>query len=414
VLVALSGGPDSTALLLGLLECRIPVVAAHFDHALRSESAAEALQVARLCSSLGVELISERRSAPLAPGSLQASARDARYGFLESALAKSGLNRAVLGHTADDLVESALMNLLRGSGLAGLRGMPERRGHFGRPLLECWRTEIEEYLRSRGVEPLRDPSNFDLRFARVRVRTQLLPRLELDRPGVTRRLHRVARRAAELQAEVEEGAQRLFRPGLEGLVLDALGGAGDAIRAEAFQRLHARARGRRRALDRRHLAALARLVDAGHSGDTIDLPGAICARRGYEALVMVTIAVRAPEGSMLITRPCSGCADPRAGHFLAGAKLELGARRPGLRMRPLPRGRTRKLQDILVDAKVPRHLRDSLALVFADGQLAWVPGVAVDADWASPAGSEGVHAEVVALENPLLESNHQLKESFPK
>jgi tRNA(Ile)-lysidine synthetase-like protein len=120
----------------------------------------------------------------------------------------------------------------------------------------------------------------------------------------------------------------------------------------------------------------------------------------------------ATSGATLATRPCEGCASSTAAHFPAGVSLELGHRTPGLRMRPLPSGRTRKLQDILVDAKVPRQLRDTLPLVFADGELAWVPGIALDARWGALGAPVAVHAEVVSgAQNPLLESRHQLKES---
>jgi tRNA(Ile)-lysidine synthetase-like protein len=98
-------------------------------------------------------------------------------------------------------------------------------------------------------------------------------------------------------------------------------------------------------------------------------------------------------------RPCSGCEDPRAAHLLAGLDLTVGYRRPGLRMRPQGAPGSRKLQDVLTDAKVPRHLRDRLPLVFANGRLAWVPGVAVDVDVVASPGSSGWH---VALQpNPL-------------
>jgi len=113
----------------------------------------------------------------------------------------------------------------------------------------------------------------------------------------------------------------------------------------------------------------------------------------------------------LDTRACPGCDEPSAAHFPAGTRLELGHRRPGLRMRPLPSGRTRKLQDILVDAKVPRQLRDSLPLVFAEGELAWVPGIALDVRWGLQSPSPALHAELRGAENRLLESRHQLKES---
>jgi tRNA(Ile)-lysidine synthase len=414
MLVALSGGPDSTALLLGLIECGIPVRAAHFDHALRPESAADANQVAHLCGRLGVELIVARRSDPLAPGSVQAAARAARYRFLEEALAKTGVATMALGHTADDLVEGALLHLLRGAGLAGMRGMPARRGPFVRPLLGCWRSQVEDFLAFRSVESLRDPSNRDLRYARVRVRLQLLPRLERDRPGLSRRLHRAALQAARLQRELELGAAALLGPNAGQVSLPALRKSAPAIRAEAFRNLHGAATGGRPGLDRRQLAALARLATLGRSGDSLDLPGGIRARLGYEVLEMTAgVEVERPA-YLLRTRSCTGCQSPSAAHFRPGAELRLGTRSPGLRMRPLPGGRTRKLQDILVDAKVPRHLRDSLPLVFAGGELAWVPGVAIDARLASPTGVWAIHAEVVEASGPLLESDPPSQGVFPE
>ena len=395
MLVALSGGPDSTALLLALREAGIPVIAAHFDHALQPGSGQAAAAVTRLCAGLGVELITGVRSEALAPGSLQAAARTARYRFLESALHECGLVTAALGHTADDLVEGALLHLLRGAGLAGMRGMPARRGPYVRPLLGCWRSEVEAFLELRRIRPLRDPSNDDLRFARVRVRRQLLPRLEADRPGLTSRLHRAALQAARLQEELESRAVGLIVPGAEGIGLAALAGATPAVRAEAFRQLYSAAAGAVPGLSRSHLSALTRLAGAGRSGDSIDLPGAIRARRGYESLEMSARTANAVPPPVLRTRSCEGCDDRSAGHFPAGTDLRLGTRRPGLRMRPLPAGRSRKLQDILVDAKVPRHLRDQLPLVFADGELAWVPGVARDSRWTMSTGVRSIHAEVV-------------------
>jgi tRNA(Ile)-lysidine synthase len=388
-----------------LREARIPVIAAHFDHALRAGSAQEAVAVARRCAELGVELISARRTAPLARGSVQASARAARYRFLEQALASAGLATAALGHTADDLVEGVLLHLLRGAGLAGMRGMPARRGQFVRPLLSCWRVDIEAYLLERQVEPLRDPSNRDLRFARVRVRHQLLPRLELDRPGLSQNILQAAFSAARMQAELETAAAQLAGVPGQPVSLQALREAGSAVRAESFRRLYGELTENRPGLSRRHLAALTQLVVRGRSGDVIDLPGGIRARRGYEVLEVIAVSKPASCRLVLRSRPCEGCGSGTAAHFRPGANLQLGTRRPGLRMRPLPGGHTRKLQDILVDAKVPRHLRDSLPLVFADGELAWVPGVAVDSRWASKPGVSSIHAELVEASEPLLESD---------
>jgi len=111
--------------------------------------------------------------------------------------------------------------------------------------------------------------------------------------------------------------------------------------------------------------------------------------------VSIGVGVLPPAAEpALRARPCTGCASAGAAHLRAGAELTVGFRRPGLRMRPVGSPGTRKLQDILTDARVPRHLRDRLPLVFAAGRLAWVPGVAVDVDAAAPAGTPGLHVSI--------------------
>src|SRR5260221_1633407 len=208
VLVAVSGGPDSTALLLMLRERSIEIVAAHYDHALQPASAEVAAHVARLCAGLDVPLITERRSAPLPKGSLQAAARELRYAFLSRTASEVGAKKVALAHTADDVVEGVVMHLMRGCGIAGLRGMPASNGIFVRPLLDTWRADIEAFLSERGVSALEDPANSNARFERVRVRREILPALERSSPGVKRRLHRVAAAASTLQSEVAAAAER--------------------------------------------------------------------------------------------------------------------------------------------------------------------------------------------------------------
>src|SRR5260370_40192130 len=116
-LAAVSGGPDSSALLLWLHESGVDVAAAHSAHALRPGSERDGEQVAALCARLGVPLLRERRTERLPRGSVQASARTLRYAFLERALAAAGRDVVCLGHTADDVVEGAVLHLLRGSGI---------------------------------------------------------------------------------------------------------------------------------------------------------------------------------------------------------------------------------------------------------------------------------------------------------
>jgi tRNA(Ile)-lysidine synthase len=385
VLAALSGGPDSTALLVWLVESGADVAAAHYDHALRDGSERDAAHAAALCAGLGVSLVRERRSGPVPRGSVQAAARALRYAFLERALATTGRDVVCLGHTADDVVEGAVLHLLRGAGLAGLRGMPRRRGPFLRPLLDVWRADVEAYLAVRGLEPVRDPANRDTsRFARARVRFDLLPALERDRPGLTRRLHGAAVAASALQDRLEALAADLVR---RGAARADLRRAARAVRLEAYRQLY----GRLPALDRRHLEAMDRLALDGRTGSGLDLPGG---RRFTVQPERVSIGVAIlppPTAPGLHVRPCAGCGDGRAAHLRPGVALTVGFRQPGLRMRPVGAPGTRKLQDILTDARVPRHVRDHIPLVFADGRLAWVPGIALDVDAAAPAGTPAWH-----------------------
>jgi tRNA(Ile)-lysidine synthase len=405
-LAAVSGGPDSTALLLWLRESGVDVAAAHFDHALRPGSERDAEHVAALCVRLDVPLLSERRSAPLAAGSLQAAARALRYAFLERALAEAGCDVVCLGHTADDVVEGAVLHLLRGSGLAGLRGMPERRGPFRRPLLHVWRRDVEEYLSARGVEPLRDPANADVeRFARARVRHLLLPRLERDRPGLVDRIRSAAGQAARLQERVEEEAGRLVAVGASRA---ALRDAARAVRIEAYRQLYGRLPG----LGRRQLEAMDRLAMAGRTGSALDLPGGRRFRVQPDR-VWIDVATPAPAPPpRLSVRRCHGCSDAGAAHLRPGLALTVGFRSPGLRMRPVGAPGTRKLQDILTDARVPRHLRDRLPLVFANGRLAWVPGIAVDVEAAAPAGTAALHVSLGGETQVVLSGSAHLRSLF--
>lgn len=373
VLVAVSGGPDSTALLVALCESGHDLVAAHYDHALREGSDAVARRVAELCAGRGIPLISERRTEPLAKGSLQAAARLVRYAFLERARIQAGADVVVTAHTADDVVEGAVLHLLRGCGLAGLRGIPERRGHYVRPWLDVWRAEILDFLEARAIEAHADPANRDLRFARVRVRLEILPALERDRPGITRRFHGAARAAARLQERAETMPTQ----------------------AEALKRLYAAAGGRQPGLSRRHLEAMVKVTGPGRGGRGVDLPGGLRFRivGGHLQMTRSRPLGRVDDPRLLVT-DCSGCGDREAVHLRSGFALRIGLRKPGMRMRPVGGRGTRKLQDILVDAHVPREERDTWPLVLADGRLAWVPGVAVDSDLVSRPGEPAVHVSV--------------------
>lgn len=396
VLVAVSGGPDSTALLVAMHESGRDVVAAHYDHALRPGSEKVSEQVSALCERLGVELVAERRSAAMARGSVQAAARALRYGFLDRARARTAADVVALGHTADDVVEGVLLHLMRGCGLAGLRGMPARRGDFVRPLLAVRRADIVDFLRSRAIVAHEDPANHDTKFARVRVRLQILPALERDRPGITRRFYAVAMKAAAIQSELAGLAAGALQNG--DITAAEVAQMSEPLAAEVMTQMYVRAGGVQPSLSRAHLASMIRLARPGRGGRGVDLPGPLRFRIVSDRMQIVpTAAGRAPQDQVaarLVVTRCPGCDHPHATHLRAATNLSIGFRRPGLRMRPAGGRGTRKLQDIFVDARVPREERDSWPLVFAGEQVAWIPGIAVDADLATKPGQPSMHVEI--------------------
>ncbi len=395
VLVAVSGGPDSTALLLALHEEGHAVVAAHYDHALQPGSASAADHVRALCSRLGVEVLIERRERPMPRGSVQAGARALRYEFLERARAQAGADVVAIAHTADDVVEGVVLHLLRGCGLAGLRGMPARRGAFVRPLLSVWRHDVADYLARQGIEALEDPANSDNTFARVRVRRDILPALERDRPGIVRHLLGAATKAAALHESIAGLASSTLKN--ETTTRSSVASAPEPVAAELMRQMYARAGGVQPALSRAHLAAMLRLAQPGRGGRGVDLPGGLRLRIVGEAMQIFAPDLDRRTAPKLEVFACAGCGDATATHLKPGLDLRLGYRKPGLTMRPVGGRGTRKLQDIFVDARVPREDRDTWPLVFAGESLAVVPGIAVSSELASQPGQPTLHVTVTGI-----------------
>jgi tRNA(Ile)-lysidine synthase len=206
LVLAVSGGPDSMALLHGAAALvrsgarawRLRV--AHLDHALRPESADDAAFVADVAAALGLACEVRRMDVAARANesgiSLEEAGREARYAFLGE-LAERHRADVATAHTLDDASETVLINLLRGSGLAGARGIPARRGAVVRPLLGERRAALRGMLDAAGIAYRDDPSNADPAFLRNRVRAELLPLLEALRPGAAEQLARFSRLAAD-------------------------------------------------------------------------------------------------------------------------------------------------------------------------------------------------------------------------
>src|SRR5919112_2972193 len=240
-LTLVSGGPDSVALLRVIVALDGEPVVLHLDHGLRGEESREdAAFVRGLCGRLGLRC--EVRRLGLDGGSnLQERAREERYRLAEEVAVRLGLETVVTGHTADDVAETVLMNLARGAGLRGLAGIPPVRGRIQRPLIECTRREVLRYLRYLDQPYRTDPTNLTGKYARNRVRLEVLPVLQELYPGAARNIARAAGLAREdLQALEDLATAALERRGDEVVLgFDALAGLRPAVRRHAVRQAYA-------------------------------------------------------------------------------------------------------------------------------------------------------------------------------
>lgn len=420
-LIALSGGADSCALLLlwceaahlGLLP--YPAGVAHLHHGMRGRDAdADAGFCAALAARCGLPCVVGLGALK---GANEAEAREARYAFLSEAAQELGAEVIATGHHADDQAETVLLRLFRGTSVAGLGGIPVRRGNVIRPLLFARRAELERYCAQQGVTPRHDPTNDDPRYPRQRVRT-LLPELAQSfNPRLTEALCRLADHAqtdaACLDALAEEAAEGdlcLLYP---------------ALRQRRVRRLLWEASADNPAL-REELVTTAwveRLESLLWTERRLDLPGGWEAfAKGSELVVqrksapaqsvefMRSLSVPGtcflPEGVRLVAELAPPLASSqrsrRARRIDCGfvpERLTVRTVRAGDRMAPLGMGgKTRLVRDLLREAGVPAPLRSQQLVVEADTEILWLVGVAQSERTRAPDGAE--HVLQLALHPP--------------
>lgn len=217
VLVACSGGPDSTALLHALhalqAEHGKELLCASVNHGLRAEAAQDVACAERNATSLGIPFFPLRVTVT-SGASRQAHARRARYEALLRCAAEQGASCVAVGHTQEDQAETVLSRLLRGTGVHGLAGItPAREDGVIRPLIDCRRRDVLSYVQTFGLEVVQDPSNEDLRFERVRIRKQLLPLLEGENPQFVPSLAALADEARAARQLIEQESRRILNEG---------------------------------------------------------------------------------------------------------------------------------------------------------------------------------------------------------
>jgi tRNA(Ile)-lysidine synthase len=432
VLVAVSGGPDSLALLHALftlaveLECRLHVF--HLDHGLRgADSARDAAYTLEVATRLGLGCTIVRlEEGALSGAGLPAKTRAVRYREMERVAAQVGARRVALGHNLEDQAETVLMRVLRGAGTAGLGGIPPVRGSYVRPLLATPRAAIEQHCREYGLEPVRDPSNRRPVFLRNRIRLELLPHLaESYNPNVHEALARLADLAREeddlLESLVAEALRRdggltvrglrRVHPALARRMIRQAAGADLSFQAveqvlalgpEGTQEVHLEeglrviAQYGQIRLERhggQDPSPAARAGTAGSGGGfclPLSVPGETpVPELGIHFSVRAETAVPADASKERVVLDQSRLPGPLAVRF----------RIPGDRLWPVGMEGSRKLQDIFVDAKVPVRLRGSVPLLVSGDQVVWAVGVRLDRRFL--AGPETQDALLVQV-SPLL------------
>lgn len=428
IVVAVSGGPDSTALLhlLFLLsgEWGWQLTAAHANHGFRpEESMEEAEFVRRQCEERGIPFVYEELDVPgyleREGGNPQEAARILRYRFLLRTAEEQGARRIALAHHADDQAETVLMRILRGTGVSGLTGISikrfEQNVELIRPLLRITKNEILDDLERRGIGYVIDSSNMKTKYTRNRIRLEALPYLAQYNPSIVDSLNRLASLAAADDDYLEREACRIF----------------DSIAAREANQVHFRRKDYAKlhvALQRRFIKLILNYLSPGTDSQdftavervrssleqtakpNVELlaAGDIRLIREYDEIRLVRSAVglspasyayemdgfegeiRIPEASCILSygmeeEEWSGSeGTARSGsvhtaYFDAGKlrfPLTVRNRRDGDRMRVMGLNGSKKVKDIFIDDKVPAGLRETTPIVTdADGMLLWIPGI---------------------------------------
>ena len=431
VLVGVSGGPDSIALLDVLCgmapELGITLGVAHLNHGLRGDQSDEDARFsAAVATERHLPFFSDRANVEKFHRrhgySIEDAGRRLRYTFYNRVAQKHHWDKIALGHHLDDNAESVLMFLLRGSGLQGLSGIPPVRNKIiVRPLIECPRTEIMTYLQCRGLDYRIDASNLNVRYRRNRIRHQLIPQLRAYNPRIT---HSLAKLADIVRADnqwLETISRQWFDSwAINGdeneirLPLTELGRIPLAARRRLYRRAFDCLKGDLRRFSYDHVAAIGRLVRRGHAGKGIDLPGNIRVTMATRHIVFRRIGAKGghgratPEeripyryilpapgkvgleaiGATLICTPIRQApgADIRSSDkrtvYINAEKapfpMVIRSMQPGDRFQPLGVNGTQKIKKYFIDHKVDRNDRYRYPVVLSGNRIIWLAGQRID------------------------------------
>ena len=419
VLVAFSGGVDSTALIhiLNSLkgELNIKLYAAHLNHKIRkNDSGLDAAFAKRTAKKLGIPCVVEEFDVPSFAKqnklNLEDAARRARYEFLERTAVKVGAEKIALAHNADDNIETLLMRLIRGTGMKGMEGIPPVRGKIIRPMIGVLRSEIEEYLRSIKVTPRIDKSNFETKYLRNRIRKDLIPTLVSYNKNIKELLLQTISAANVIHGFVEIKAKEAFKK----MVLNKKAGevrldikkllySDDALKGEVLRLAIEYVKKDLVDISFVHIEDI--LGQLGKNRGEVDLPGIYVRVKSGVLSIMDAKPLKAKEHPFLHKLEVPGEVRDKDNGFIVEADildsvtakdlrvknpyqayldhdkiagpLIVRNRMPGDVFSPFGLRGKKKLQDIFVDEKIDIDKRDRIPVIEDGKKIVWVVGYRV-------------------------------------
>jgi tRNA(Ile)-lysidine synthase len=414
VLVALSGGPDSVALLYLLYgikdEIRLTLAAAHLDHAIRADSSRDREFCRELCHKLKVKFYSRKvdigKLAKKEKSNIEETGRNVRYEYLDSICARYGYNKIATGHTMDDNAETVLFNLIRGSGLKGLTGISPKRGRIIRPLIETKKSEIIKWLNDNKIKRRIDPTNRSLKYSRNRIRNRILPEIEKINPDIVKSFSRFSQNVSEDVELIDKASvlvyeKALIEGGKSKIVLDLrkLRGYDKSLVKKVVVEAFCRLSGSRKSPSF-ELLSRANETIGGKSGNRSPLGRGIWIEKSQNRVLM-SKATDGIKGTTILAVPgitvIEGCENRLEARVFKKTEIRSLKTKPsvalldnskirkpevrfwkrGDRIRPLGMKGSRLLSDLWTDKKVPSFERANIPLVISEGRIAWVAGLII-------------------------------------
>ena len=404
---AVSGGADSMVMLVILKKLGYDVTALHFEHGIRGDESKSDMRFVRdFCEQNAIPFVCGCADVPgmrKKGESMETAARRLRYEFFERSAKEHGLKCIATAHHADDNAETVIMNLLRGSGVKGMRGISPVRGIYVRPMLALNRADIESYAQENGISFVTDSTNLDNEYTRNKIRNSVLPVFREINPNYAAAVNR----ACELAAAQDDAFQSIVRAETErisletkhGIALDTAelnkmpdGLAGEVIRYAVSRVCPLKD------IEKSHYEAVSALVRAGRTGKSFSLDGKFAAFISYNRLIIADKLykmVRYGEFELALSGStdvweaelvCENAEErmPKAPdsftQYFDAEKLKgavVRARRQGDVFRGLGASGGKKLKEWMIDKKVPSFLRDGVPLLARGSEVLWIIGFGV-------------------------------------